>query len=144
MDKNIFDKNLDVSAKTFELNNHCCVVTKNGQVLHEKKGNSLKPLLDIFLQYPDDLRGSIVADKIVGKAAASVLCHAGAAGVYSPVMSKAAVDLFETHKISYKYGKLVDCIENRAGTGVCPLEQLTLPIDNPAESVRVLCEFLKI
>lgn len=85
-----------------------------------------------FLAGKTDLHGFSAADRIVGKAAALLFVLAKVKEVYSEVMSKSAAAVFDKHGISYSCGVLTDRIINRKGDDICPMEKLTMNIDDPA------------
>lgn len=63
-----------------------------------------------------------IADKVIGKVAASVMAVAGVKEIYAKTLSKIAIPVLKNAKIEYSYGVLVDYIKNNAQTGMCPME----------------------
>ena len=45
---------------------------------------------------------------------------------------------FSEYGVEYLYRTCADVILNRAGTGVCPMEQCVQNIDNPAEAIEAI------
>lgn len=68
------------------------------------------------------LKGSSVADKIVGRAAASLMVLGGVKELYAEIISDSALELLETASIIVSYGLKVQYIINRTNTGMCPME----------------------
>ena len=80
---------------------------------------------------------SVIADKVVGKAAA--LCVLGKAeAVFGSVMSDGAVKVFEKHQIPYEFETRVQHIENRTKDGMCPMEETVQLIEEPEEAFEAL------
>ena len=73
---------------------------------------------------PERLRGAMVADKVVGKAAAGLMVQGGVGEVYADVMSRLALPLFDVANIPYTFGELVDRIVIPEGDDRCPLEKI--------------------
>jgi hypothetical protein len=88
-------------------------------------------------------RGAALADKIVGKAVAMVARAAQIRAVYSPLMSQAACDALARDQIAFEYERLVPLILNKRSDGPCPLERLTLPIEDPRAAVDALRDFVR-
>ena len=109
--------------------------------LHRFTQRGVKDLLTLVQESPDVLKGATVADKAVGKAAASCMIVGGVKRVHADVMSEPALALLKAHGIKAEYGQLVDHIINRAGTGWCPMEQLSRDIDDPATIIQKIKEF---
>ena len=84
-----------------------------------------------------------LADKIVGKAVAMVARTAQMRAVYSPLMSQAACDALARDHIAFEYDRLVPLILNKRSDGPCPMERLTLAIDEPRAAVSALRDFVR-
>lgn len=104
--------------------------------LYYKKG--VRDLEDLLDNNQELLRGAIVADKIIGKAAAGMLAYGGVSEVYGEITSKKAVPILEGSGIKYSYGKLVDHIIIPEGDTRCPLEQLVSAANTPSDIVKTL------
>lgn len=88
------------------------------------------------------MRGASLADKIVGKAVAMVAVHGGISAVYSPLASQAASNLLARHRIELKADTMVPLILNRRSDGPCPMERLTMPLEEPEDAVAALKQFV--
>ena len=130
------------AKEILDTGDYACVVIKNNELKHAACGKGIKPLLGLFEENADDLEGGSVADKIIGKAAASILVCAKVKEVYGRWMSKRALELLDEHNIKVEYGTLVDEIQNMTNTGMCPMENLVKDINEPKEAVQALVEFL--
>ena len=117
-----------------------CVFVREGAVLRPGEGTGVRPLVRALDEDPELLRGSVVVDKIVGKAAAMLAVLGGAAGVYGLTMSAAARDYLAARGIPAEWETLAERIINRTGTGLCPMETAVLDIDDPAEGLTALRE----
>ena len=84
------------------------------------------------------LSGASVADKIVGKAAALLLVRGGAVEVYAEVVSEPALKVLEKHRILCIHGEVVENIQNRVRSGICPMESAVSEIDDPQKAYEVL------
>ena len=105
-------------------------------------GRGVSDLLRLLTCDPDSLRGARLADKVVGKAAASLMALAGVKEVYADVISQAGLDMLRGANSDVSYAKLVDHIANRAGTGLCPLEQRCLHCATPSECLAQIKVFV--
>lgn len=117
-----------------------CVFVREGAVLRPGEGTGVRPLVRALDEDPELLRGSVVVDKIVGKAAAMLAVLGGAAGVYGLTMSAAARDYLAARGVPAEWETLTERIINRTGTGLCPMETAVLDIDDPAEGLAALRE----
>lgn len=112
------------------------VIVNGGGVLAYKE-HGIKTLLSLE---PGSLTGAFVADKIVGKAAAMLLVRGGTIEVYAEIISEPALEVLKKHKIICLYGTLVPNIINRDKTGICPMEEAVLGIDDVKTAYEILVD----
>ena len=117
------------------------VVNSADGTLHRYTQRGVKDLLTLVTESPELLRDALIADKAVGKAAAACMAMGGVRHVHADVMSEPALALLQAHGVKAEYGQLVDHIINRAGTGWCPMEQLSRDIDDPATIIQKVKAF---
>ena len=110
------------------------VIYKNDASVIVSDDRGVAPLMKLIKEDRSQLLNSMVADKVIGKAAALLMVYAGVKEVYTPIISEPAVNVFKNHNIKISYDKLVARITNRKGDGLCPMETLCLHIDNPEEA----------
>ena len=101
----------------------CSCVIRHGDTIRLFRGRGVSDLLRLLHEEPDFLRGSFVADKVVGKGAAALMIAGGVAGLWAGIISRPALDLLAGSQMKVAFGEEVPAIINRAGTGLCPVEQ---------------------
>ena len=111
----------------------CTVALCRGDVTYTDTHRGVAPLLAL-LDTAADAAGFSAADKVVGKGAAFLYLRLGVAAVYAPVMSEGAYALLTSHGVATTCDTLVPAIRNRAGDGICPMEQAVAGITDPAEA----------
>lgn len=95
----------------------------------------MKPLLEaIETLGRDRLRGTIVADKIIGRAAALLIVYMEAAEAHAALISAAAKEVLNRYGLSYYFAKEVQSIKSRDGVIICPFERLVKEISDPEEA----------
>ena len=97
------------------------VVYENGEI-KEYYHNRIKDIKEILQENPDALKNAIIADKVIGKVAGSILTVAGVKEIYADVMSQYAVPVLEEDHVKYEYKNLVEYIQNNEKNGMCPME----------------------
>lgn len=101
------------------------IVEKDGAVLFTSGHVGLRPLVQCLADHGHEMTGALVADKVVGTAAARLLTRAGVAGVATPLASSPAVDILLRARICLEVSSIVPAIKDSRGTGQCPMEQLS-------------------
>ncbi len=110
-----------VKAILLEKNASLVVYYKNGDI-KEYYQDRIKDIKEILMKDESLLKDAIVADKVIGKVAASLLAVAGVKEIYAEVMSKLAIPVLEKNNIKYEFNNKVEYIKNKDNTGICPME----------------------
>ena len=118
-----------------KLNNSSLVVYKDGNV-QEFQQPGVEPIL-IYLE-DKDFKGTQVFDRVVGRAAAFLYVYGNADYVYANTISKQAIEIFKKNNIKYEAKNIVDEIQNKDKTDLCPFEKLTKNVENPAQAYGLI------
>ncbi|MCQ2266113.1 MAG: DUF1893 domain-containing protein [Bacteroidaceae bacterium] len=102
----------------------------------------VRDLYELLTTEPQALRGAQLADRVIGRGAALLLVRGGVREVYAHVMSQGALAVLRDAGIQTSYASLQPYIINRAGTGMCPVEQLTQNTTSPDEAYQCIGRFL--
>ena len=104
--------------------------------IHANRG--VRDLLELLSAEPERLRGAIVADKIIGKAAAALMATGGVQEVHTNVICTPARELLEQEGIKVFAREEVEKILNKDKTHMCPIDSQLEGIETVEECVRVL------
>lgn len=110
-----------VKEKLYKTNASLVVLYANGECKAYYQ-NRIKDIKEILQQDKMALQGAIIADKVIGKVAGSILTVAGVKEIYADVMSQYAIPVLEENQIKYEYKNLTDYIQNNDKSGMCPME----------------------
>ena len=102
----------------------------------------IRPMTDTLQNHPEAICGAYIADRIIGKAAAMLAAAGGAKAVYGEVMSEAGLQMLQDHGVTAQYGTLTSAIRNRENTGLCPMEQTVLSLNDPKDALPALLQTL--
>ena len=119
------------------------VVRSAGGEIRVFRRRGVIDLFELSETAPAFLRGASVADKVVGRGAALLFVRGGVARLYARVISGGALSVLRRGGIEVEYATEVPNIINRAGTGICPVEQLTASTDSPDEAYLLIKEFIE-
>ena len=95
------------------------------------------PLLEL-LDSGQCCRGFFAADKVIGKATALLYALLGVQAVYARVASQPAATVLAQHSITLVCDQIVPYIQNRSGTGMCPMEEATRDISQPEQALAAI------
>lgn len=114
--------NLEELKKRLNEKNASLVVGyANGEIkeYYSKRVIDIKAILH---ENEEALKGAIIADKVIGKLAGTLLAIAGVKQIYAGVLSEYAIPVLEEYGIEYEFNEKVDYIINETKTGMCPME----------------------
>lgn len=113
----------------------CVIYDGENEILSRERGVSF--LLSLYNDSVN-LNGYFAADKVVGRGAALLYVLLGVGEIYAHIISKTALDVLDKCGIKCTYGTLVPNIINRKGDGICPIENATKDITNPADAPKLI------
>ena len=114
-----------------------CVMIR-GKELDVKRGRGVMPLLEFHDRQPNVMKGAVIVDKVIGRAAAAVAISGGARAVHGEIMSEDGKAYLEKYGIATNHGLLVPRILNADRSGLCPLEKSVEGIDDPERALAAL------
>lgn len=107
------------------------------EAIYSSSEGGVMPLLQaIGLLGLERLRGSVVADKVIGKAAALLIIYFQASEAHASLISYEAREVFMKRGLKHSYRKEAPHILNRDGSDICPFEKLVMDIYDPEEAYR--------
>ena len=131
---------MDELVRILQDGNHSLVVAGDG--IRTFDGRGISDLYGLLTEHPDWLRGASVADKVVGKGAASLLILGGVRELFAGVISTSALGLLEDSGISLRFAEKVPYIINCKGDGLCPVEALCKDCKTAAECLPFIQGFI--
>jgi len=131
-------EDLELAKKKLHEKGLTLVIVKDSRVLFESKAHGVSAFLEALDKFWDKMRGTSVADKVIGKAIALLCIYAKVRAVYSSTISVKAKQIFENHNVHFEWDTLVEKILDAHGGDVCPFEKAIMEIDNPKEAYEKL------
>ena len=133
---------IELAKNILDNEQRALVIVKDGKVLFSVDGKGIKPIYTAFNELKDELKGSSVADKVIGKAAAMIYEHAAIKELSTKLISENAINVLGNTSIIYEYEKSVPYIKNRDQSGMCPVETLSLKVNNIDDLLIEISNFL--
>ena len=116
------------------------VVVNYGKIWRKKKGGGIRPFLEVIEEMGKDIHGSVIGDRILGRASALLCLYSKARAVYTPQATKAAIALLIMGSIPAQVDQLIPFIKNRNNSGLCPFEKMLENINEPKKAYELLKE----
>ena len=116
---------------------HSLVVLNNDSISYYN-GRGVSDLLTLLTEEPERLKDAVVADKMVGRAAAVLMTAGGVREVYTNLISTPALEMLREAGIPVSFDEEVPQILNRDRSGQCPIDALLNDAENTDECVEIL------
>jgi len=129
---------LELAENELKSRNMNLVIVKNGVVIFQSTASGMKGLLQAIEEYDEDLAGTAVADKIIGRAAAMLCVYSGVRSVFAITMTEGALRLLRKNRVAHKFEEYVRTLMNSQGTDICPFERAIRDIEDPKEAFKML------
>lgn len=118
------------------------IISASGE-RYTSRERGVATLMRLLAEQPALLRGAVVADKVVGRAAAALLVVGGCRRLHTAVLSRGGEQMLRGSEVEYSYDTLTEAIINRRGDGLCPMEEATSAAQTPEEAYAILKEVFK-
>ncbi len=129
---------LNIAKERLKQKNLALVIAKKGKVIFETSSHGIGGLLRAIEELDKEMKGSSVADKNVGKAAALLCIHAGVFAVFAVTASEKGIQALKDNKVLCQLENRVPHILNSKRSDICPFEKMVINISNPKEAYEKL------
>jgi len=113
------------------------LVYRDGEVVYSGSGQGVGPLLNALETIgKKKLQGSLVVDKIIGRAAAFLIAYMEAAEAHAITLSVTAREVLQKYGLKYQFRHEVPVVRGKDGAPLCPFERLVQDVDDAEEAYK--------
>ncbi|MEM0253930.1 MAG: DUF1893 domain-containing protein [Candidatus Bathyarchaeia archaeon] len=134
---------LEVAKAKLLSSNLNLVIVKEGRIIFESRRRGILGFIEAIDSLGPSLKGTTVADRIVGRAIALLCLYAGVGSLYALTLSREGKEVLEQSGIYYTWEHMVDNILSPDGMDICPFEKISQGINNPVEAYKKFREMLE-
>ena len=127
---------IDEMALLIQRGEASVIVAHAGIMENIEKGSGIRPLYDLYSA--GKLEGAVVADKVIGRAAAAILAAGKAKTLFAALLSEDAIPVLESAGIKWTAAQKTDRILNRAKNDCCPFETMVSGTADVLEMVEII------
>ena len=135
-------KDLELARTVITTEDCSLVVVKYEKIWKKKKGEGVKPVLEAIVEMGEDIYGSVIGEKTLGKAVALLCRYAKVSGVYSTQGTKTAIALLIMGGIPCQVDNMIPFIQKEDVSGQIDIEKLLNEVNSPDEAFVILKEKL--
>ena len=126
---------LDAYLAELDKTGMCLMIWKGGEVIFSSPSKGIRPHLEALERLgKEKLAGSVMADKIVGRAAALLMLYSVPTEVHAGVITTKAKELLMTNGVKVCPDVEVPAIKEKDGRIYCPFEAMVQGITDPEEA----------
>jgi len=129
---------LNLAKQRLTQKNLSLVIAKKSGVLFETESHGISGLLKAIKQLQNNMAGSSVADRIVGRAAALLLVYSGVVAVFAVTASDGGIEVLKNNHVFHEFRRQVPYILDSKRVDVCPFEKLVAKFSDPKEAYEEL------
>ena len=133
-------RDMDLAREVILHEDVSTVVTNNGKIWRQKKGEGIRPILEIIEEMGEDIHGSVIGDKFLGRASALLCRYAKASGVYSPQGTKTGIALLIMGQVPCQIDKMIPNVETLNREDLIFSEKILTDVVDPEEAYKILKE----
>ncbi|MDD3656105.1 MAG: DUF1893 domain-containing protein [Atribacterota bacterium] len=132
---------LNKAKEILQKEKYTFVLIKRGKLIKTSYKKGVLPLLEVINGDDQVLNKAIIADKVIGRAAALLVANYQVKAVYAGTISENAREILDNNSVFYQFGQCVPYIKNRNQTDQCPLEKLTSSISSSDSAYEQILQF---
>lgn len=129
---------LDIAKSRLYEENLTLAIVKNGALMYSTKSHRISGFLDAIEDCGENLNGSSLADRVVGKAVALLCVYSKIKEVYADVLSQKAQVVLKQNDIACNWSKLVSNVLDMSRADICPFERAAAGISDPEKLYETL------
>jgi hypothetical protein len=114
------------------------MVYNDEELIFESALGGIRPHLKAIDELGSLLEGTLMVDKILGRAAAFLVIYSKAAEAITNVVSSPGKQVLDAHNLKFSYREEVEHIKMKNGVIYCPFEGMVQGIDDPDEAYRAI------
>jgi hypothetical protein len=135
---------LDSYLAELDRSRMCLMIWRHAEVIFSSPSKGIRPHLEAIERLGKErLRDTVMADKIVGRAAALLMLYSVPAEVHAGVITTKARELLEASGILAYHNAEVSAIKEKDGRIYCPFEAMVQGISNPEKAYNAIVSKIK-
>lgn len=128
---------------TLEKTGNSLMIYKDGELIFQSSSKGIRPHLEAIDLLGESLHGTVMVDKIIGRAAALLILYSHAAEAQAAVLSAQGRQVLELHGLKHTYIQEVDHIKMKNGRIYCPFEAMVQGLTDPEEAYHAIVDKMR-
>jgi hypothetical protein len=138
--ENLEGININEYLKRLEEADMCLMVYRGDELIFQSSSKGVRPHLEAIVKLGDRLKGTVMVDKIVGRAAALLILYSEAVEVYAGVITSGGREVLTRAGVKLSFEVETEHIKMVDGRIYCPFEAMVQGIDDPLKAYTAIVE----
>jgi hypothetical protein len=126
--------------EVLESKGNSLMIYKDSELIFESSLGGIRPHLKAIDELGEELEGTLMVDKILGRAAAFLVIYSKAAEAITNIVSSPGKQVLDEYNVKFSYREEVPHIKMKNGVIFCPFESMVQGISDPDEAYRAIVE----
>ncbi len=122
---------------------NCSCVVRNEGITTQYTQRGVRDLYELVTTQPEVLQGAHVADKVIGKGAASLMVCGGVKRATTHTITTPALKMLREAGVEVSYENEIPYVENWKKTGQCPLDSRLQEVGSADLCIPVIRQFIQ-
>jgi len=131
-------RDLELAREVLSTTDCSIVVINYGKIWKKKTGEGIRPIMETIEEMGEDIHGSIIGDRILGKASAFLWRYSKIRGIYSPQATKTAIAILIIGGIPCQADEMIPFIVNNNSNYLSSFEKMLQNVESPEEAYKIL------
>ena len=119
------------------------MIYRDSELIFQSMSKGIRPHLEAIKKHDNDLIGTVMVDKIVGRAAALLILYSKPKKAYAALVSQPGKQVLTEHGLDIAFRDETDHIKMEDGRIYCPFERMVQDISDPEKAYQAIVEKMK-
>ena len=130
-------KDIDLAKNIMLSENYSFVIIKDEKIISFSRDIGIKPILETIEDIGNDLEGTVIGDRILGKASAFLWRYSKIKGIYSPQATKTAIAILIIGGIPCQADEMIPSVTSN---NLYSYEEMLQNVESPEDAYKILKE----
>lgn len=131
-------KDMNLARNILSTEDYSIVIIRDERILGHKKEDGIKPILELIDELGDEIKGTVVGERTLGKASAFLCRYSKVGGVYSYKATKTAIAILIIGGIPCQADELIPFLGENNSSYLSTFEKMLQNVESPEEAYNIL------
>lgn len=135
-------KDMNLARNILSNEDYSIVIVRNEKILSYKEEDGIKQILELIDELGNYIIGTVVGERILGKASAFLCRYSKVGGVYTSKATKTAIAILIIGGIPCQADELIPFIGENYSNYLSAFEKMLKDVESPEEAYNILRDYV--